>query len=264
MKLFTKVKDYFAARDIPYDLIRGIITATCGVLLGLLSSSYINSINKKRQYRQLVLNAVYDMNRTCLQSQAICRSFHKTDSLYALADSLYSSSPSLVADSTASELMSIFIMPLHPLNYNTIEGVLREDMQSFEKIDDIELESMMNDFYSLRDQFLEIFHEHNRKAEDVANVFLQNVSGYGCGEKLSAVMASAHARMFFMDQHPEYTALLVARCKDMEELFADILEEANISIEDLNDLSMKKSGKPIRVINRYLNHADKKHGITGH
>lgn len=252
IKLIKIIRDYISARDIPYDLIRGIITATCGVSFGLLSSTHFNGIHKKRQYQQLVLNALYDMNRTCMQSNSMCKSFQETDSLYALTDSLYTISPSLVADSTTKELMSIFIMPLHPLKYNTIEGVLREDMQSFENIDDIELESMMNDFYAVRDQFLDIFNEHNQKAENVANVVMANAKGMGYGERLSSMMSSPQAMMFFREQHPKYTQLLTKRCVSLEKQFAAILEASNFTIDDLDRLSREKSGKPLMINNPYI------------
>lgn len=252
IKLIKKVRDYISARDIPYDLIRGIITATCGVTFGLISSTHFNGIHKKRQYQQLVLNALYDMNRTCLQSKAICQSFQETDSLYALTDSLYAISPTLVADSTAEELMTIFVIPLHPLKYNTIEGVLREDMQSFENIDDIELESLMNDFYAVRDQFLDIFNEHNQKAEDVANAVMANARGMGYGERVSSMMKSTRAMMFFKEQHPAYTQLLTARSVSLDKQFAAILEASDFTIDDLDKLSREKSGKPLMINNPYV------------
>lgn len=252
IKFIKKVRDYISARDIPYDLIRGIITATCGVLLGLISSTHFNGINKKRQYRQLVLNAVYDMNRTCLQSRSICKLLQETDSLYALTDSLYAINPSLVADSTAEEMMSIFVMPLHPLKYNTIEGVLREDMRSFENIDDIELESMMNDFYAVRDQFLDIFSEHNRRAETVFDAVMANARGIGCDDRLYAIKKSPQAMMFFKIQHPEYTSSLQLRCASMEKQFAAILDASDFTIDDLDKLSREKSGRPLKINNPYI------------
>lgn len=252
-KPFRAIRDYFAARDIPYDLIRGIITATCGVLFALLSSSYFNSVQKKRLYKQLVLNAVYDMNRTCLQAENISKQLHETDSLFSKFEVLYATDrKALAADSTSDKIAMLLTIQLHPLAYNTIEGVLREDIQAFENIDDIKLESKISDFYAVRDQFYEIFKERNGRIENIWNASLQVKGEAGDETRLSALMQLPGAIFFMKKVHPQYTKLLSIRVQSLKMQFAAILEASDISVEDLNELCIEKSGKPIVINNPYI------------
>lgn len=237
----------------PYDIIRGIITATCGVVFGLFSSSYFNSVKKEKLYKQLVVNLMYDMNRTCNQSKYLYETLVSYDSLYARIDSLYSvGKAASVTDDEASDMVMLMAMPLHPLSYNTIEGVFRADFQTIENIDNVELESMIGDFFAVRDQYNEIFNEYNAKIEHVWNTAILTAK---CDEDkcmVDAMMNSQSARHFMRNIHCEYSKMLGKRLKSMQKEFAKILKASDVTIDDLNQMSLWKTGKPLKIKNPFL------------
>lgn len=253
MKLCRDVKNYFAVRDIPYDLIRGIITATCGVVFGLISSAHYSGIKKKKLYQQLVVNAMYDMNRTCNQSKKLYETFLYSDSLFARIDSLYiiGQDDSITADDL-DDMVMLMAMPLHPVSYATIEGVFRGDFQTFENIDNIELESLMSDFFAARDQYYGVYDEYNNKTEHIWNMAITQAEGCDNKSMIDAIIKSNGARHFMRRIHTDYTKLLGVQLESMQKKFVKILNASDVSIDDLNELSIQKSKKPLNITNPFL------------